>query len=499
MKEIQIVAEALGKARMQGRGCFCVVRCTTPESVAEARAALQRVEAWTWYDLDATHYASGHDLVAAVPLGPQDVAVAFSLPGPEKPTWHQSLSEEAAALEGPNGPRLVAIVGLKQMKAMNDLAPRVFRAKKAFVAWPEPEMVAGTAAPPPSAPAPGAPGGPDPEHVAAAIEAKLNLMESGPEKARLMLRLGLIRAQQGRVESARVCGTKVARLFKEAGDLRGLAQSYELLATLAEKSGNGEQAIEWLQHALDAWHGSGDEANKADCHAKIGHLFYVRGGRDRAAQHFQLAIEIDEALGNKAKVAAGLRRLGLLAEEEQKFPLAEKLYSDAADVVRSLNDRVGLSRCYHHLGRLCERMGEYREALKWHTESLALKEELSDRLGMATSLHHLGNTHLFLKDLASAREHYEKALVIEQEHGDFQGRAATTQQLAEVAMYDHRWPDALRDYLVAQQLWRQLGSPLAGLVAPQIAQAKELMDPASIEEIELEAAGIVSRGLATQS
>ena len=496
----EAVVEALLEAKARGRGMIAFVRCQSPEAVEAAANQFRGLDGWQWHDMDAGDFEDGHEMLThaqALSVDPEDVWVAFGVPngeGPDgKPGFYEAMKDDAQLIAVVGGPKLIVLGGIPQLRSFSKLTPDLWRRKRVFTAWPTPERSsdAPAAGRPrsrrdgdvPTAGAQQAVSG-DPTLILEALSARLQSAERPEDKAKLFNRLGLVLQQIGRIEDARVATTKAARLYKETGDVRGLGQCYELLATLAERRGNLENARDWMQYALEIWISAADESRASECHAKLGHLSYVLGDREAAAQQFQLAIEIDEALDDKAKVSAGLRRLGLMAEEEEKYKLAEKLYNDAADLVRELGDKVGLSRCHHHLGRLYERMALYSEAFEWHRKSLELKEELGDRLGIATSYHHLGNTYFFSREFDQARELYLRALTIEDEVGDHHGRASTMQQLGECCMLQDSWADALWYFLASQYLWKLLGMPQQRMAGRLVKEAIEMLDADVAEQVQ---------------
>lgn len=494
MEEVQTVCDALSQARERGRGALAFVRAQTDTSLDAARAAFLATAGWKWHEIDARDCETGHELLTrakGLTVDEDDVWLAWGLPpgaGPNgHPDWYSSMEQDVRIIEILGGPRIVVFVGVPQMQAFVRIAPELWKRKRAFVAWPEPEETGPTVRVDPSgAPRPGSEQVvqtlSDPEAVIAAFTQRLKTTEEVGARAELFHRLALVLGSQGRLEEARVSATKAARLFKDKNSVEGLAQCYELLSSLAERRGNIEVARDWIAFALECWQQVDNKTRASECHAKHGHLAYVLGDRELAAQQFQLALEIDEGLGNKAKVAAGLRRLGLMAEEEQKYKLAEKLFDDSHEICEELEDEVGMSRSFHHKGRLYERTQDYVKAFEMHRQSLELKEKLGDRLGIATSYHHLGNTYFFTREYDQAKQCYQQALAIEDDVGDNQGRAATLQQLGEVAMAEYRWGDALWYFMAAHALFRQLGS-MAHTVALHIARAQEMLDEETVDQI----------------
>lgn len=496
MKHVDAILDVLVETRKRGRGAVTFIRVQSADSLSDALATLLRQREWKWHEIDAADCDDGHQLLErakGLTVDPNDVWLVYNLPDSRgadgDPRFYQSMAKDLNLIEVVGGARIVFLVGVPQMQAISRLAPQLWQRKRAFSAWPEKEEVEQRAVKVDVSAGPGQSGGTDlveggtGDALVAALTGQLKASTSKHEKSRLFQKLALVLAGLERVEAARTAATKAARGFKDEGDMRSLAQCYELLGSLAEKRGNVDVARDWIGFALDSWTAVGDELRTSECHAKHGHLSYVLGDREQAAQQFQLAIEIDEALDHKNKVSAGLRRLGLMAEEEQKYKLADKLYNDAADICRELEDDIGLSRSLHSLGRLHERMGSYVEAFNFHRQSLELKEGLGDRLGMATSYHHLGNTYFFTREYEQAKACYGQALEIEDEVGDHQGRASTLQQLGEVSMAEYRWGDALWYFMAAHHLWRQLGSPQVHAVQVHIARASEMLDEATVAQV----------------
>ncbi len=503
LKALEPVLHSLLQARDFRRGVLAAVRCGTPEEVDAAVETLLSTDHGLAFEIVAPGEGatSGEAALASAKSSCRSlnaVVIWRRLPKPRltgEDPWYATLGKAVEELEKPGGARVLIVATMREIKGLVENAPKFWQRRRTLAAWPEPPRPQTAGPTPPVRPSQASPDQPgavmmtadgatqDPDAIVAHLEERAAAAQ-GIERARGYLRIALVRNAQHRLDDARSNAMRAAKIFKDLTEARGLGQCYEVLGSVAERIGDIPEAQEWISQAVEAWHTLGEDVRKAECHAKLGHLAYVRGDRERAAEQFQLAIQIDEALGNLDKVAAGLRRLGLLAEEEQKWPLAEKLYRDALEIVAKKGDEPGLARCHHHLGRLYERMGDYDRALERHEEARQLKERLDDRVGLATTYHHLGNVHFFKRLWDDARYYYHKALYIESDLKDRQGLAATNQQLAEVAMNEFEWDQALAQFLLAQHLWKQLGSPIHVALNAPIKRAKDMVDKAVIAAAE---------------
>jgi tetratricopeptide (TPR) repeat protein len=408
------------------------------------------------------------------------------------PDFYAGMDEQAHHFSTNGAVRVVALVELSTMQAMTRAIPAVWRSKSKFLAWPEAKTSQSQRSAPQNEqrtrrrPADGS-------HMLSTVEEKLSKENSPLELAGLHRKRSQLLADAGRLEEARKAATQAARIYRDNSALDHLAESYELLSSIAERSGALKAARDWMTFALESWELAGQDERIAECHAKKGHLHYLLGDKDTAAQHFQLAIARDEAKGRSAKVAAGLRRLGLMAEESGRFKIAVKLYTESMVIVERLGDRIGLSRAKHHLGRLAERTGNYVEAFEYHKQSLELKEVLNDTQGMASSYHHLGNTYYRSRDLRAAHQMYLQALDLENELNDHHGRANTLLQLALVQSERFDWESALIFSLCAHHAWRRLGMKQQVQAAEvRIQTAEQMVKPHRRQEVVSEAQQMIA-------
>jgi tetratricopeptide (TPR) repeat protein len=500
VKQVVSTLSALIGAREDGLGAVAFVRCANKSFVDKARQqfihAVMGDSVWHWHELNAADVSSLSEVFAkarTLSTASTDTILAYNFPPADgagsRDGFYDDVSAELRHINAETGARMVCLITVSALQAFVRGQKELWSARAAFVAWPSPPPKLGGPADS-NAQQTMAEEGKTPAQLAEALKERIRGLSAGVEKAELTMRYALFRASEGQLEEARMAAIHSAKQFKDSSELRQMALAYELLGSLAERRGDVDEARDWLRTAISTWQDKGNEEHTAECFAKLGHLSYLCGDHEQASRQFQKALEIDDALGNKAKVSAGLRRLGLLAEGQSDYEMAAKMYREAAEVVDEIGDRPGLSRCYHHLGRLHERSGDLEEALRWHTRSRKLKEELEDRLGLATSYHHLGNVYFLMKNLDDADSYYQRALKLELEFNDLFGRASTLKQLGEVSMARSDRQDAMRCFLFAYSLWKELGSPLQHSVVAHIARLRELIDEETVKALENETRGL---------
>ncbi|HIA03456.1 MAG TPA: tetratricopeptide repeat protein, partial [Myxococcales bacterium] len=358
MKQLDTLLQALASLSTNSRGGFCIVRCQNQATMRDAYAELTAQEEYTWHTLDVSELdSSAQTIETAIGLisGPNDVCIIHGLPADSgktsEPEFYRVLETQRNGVATSGGPRLVILLNIPQLRAISRLAPKLFKEKNAYVAWPvqdlgqsdnraegdeknETQTFTGGSQTQVSRE--------EAIKVIRRLKEQTQTMANTSERAQTILKIALIQSSQGMLEEARQTGSQAARIYKELSDMQGLAQCYEVMGSLAERRGNVKFAIEWMRHACEAWRGVGNEVRTAEVGAKLGHLCYVTGNHEDAAKYFQEAISIDEALGNEIKVSAGLRRLGMLALDQDQFPVAENLFRQSKDMCDHLDDRVGM-------------------------------------------------------------------------------------------------------------------------------------------------------------
>ena len=222
------------------------------------------------------------------------------------------------------------------------------------------------------------------------------------------------------MESARIAGDR-------AGEAWVLNQLGFALATLRD----GE-AFEHLEHALAIRRELGDFRGEAQTAIGLATAYLnTRGPGEDALRYMQHAVDLLQPAGATSMLAAALNNLGEVYLGLGNLAAAEDRYIQARDISREIGGYVeghalhNLGRVYQLLVRLDEAVASFEEARLRHRASGML-------FGEARALKHLGELHTQTGDLDGARISLAEALRIFEQIGDQAEVAETAPLLAAV-------------------------------------------------------------------
>jgi tetratricopeptide (TPR) repeat protein len=149
---------------------------------------------------------------------------------------------------------------------------------------------------------------------------------------------------------------EASTILRQAGDLRGVAQTLENLGVVSAMEGHQERARNYFRQCLDLYRQLGDKMGVAGTVRFLGQLSYRDGDYEGAKQLLEECLSLERQLGSVQRVAEALGFLGTIAEGAGRVADARALYREslatyaragnparADDVLRRLLDLEPLS------------------------------------------------------------------------------------------------------------------------------------------------------------
>jgi predicted ATPase len=277
-------------------------------------------------------------------------------------------------------------------------------------------------------------------------------------------RIARIHRQRGEEARAREVLVRALALFREGGDLRGVASSLDDLAQVERLRGDIEAAQHAADEALSLRRAHGDKRGEAVSLTTLTAIELSRGNLAAAEAHAQAALAIREEINDRAGITASLNALGALASERGDLDRAEACWKQALTEARKMGDRRTQSFLLNNLGealtKASVRLSEARSVLEAARD---LGHELGDRRMMAEVERNLGMCLLKANDdkadatlvhaLALAKEYGGKEMIAEANHAIGTLRARTL--FDATGAVDRRAEEA---FLTAIDQFRELGN-----------------------------------------
>ncbi len=228
---------------------------------------------------------------------------------------------------------------------------------------------------------------------------------------------------------------------------------------LALSQGDLARAATLLEEGLSLFRELGDMAGVATSLSHLGLLAYYRGDLARAAILHEEGLTLVRQLGDTAGIARSLNNLGMVAQEQGDLARAEVLYAECLALDRALGDPSGIASSLGNLGLVAQFQGDLDRAATLHAEGLAQFQELGDTAGIARSLNYLATVAQEQGDIFRAAALYEQSLALDRALGYPESIVCSLEGLAATAVVGQP-ARAARLYGAAAALREAIGLPL---------------------------------------
>jgi predicted ATPase/DNA-binding XRE family transcriptional regulator len=157
-------------------------------------------------------------------------------------------------------------------------------------------------------------------------------------------------------------------------------------AVIAFHRGEQMRATSLLGESLRLFRELGDIRGVAQVLAELAYIANDRGEYNRSASLYTEALGLFRNLEERTRFAQTLNDLANVRLNQEEYDLARGLYTQALSLSRELGDTRAIAIALNNLGSVAEREGEYEQAINLFAESLELRRALGDQPGIALSL-----------------------------------------------------------------------------------------------------------------
>jgi predicted ATPase/DNA-binding CsgD family transcriptional regulator len=179
-------------------------------------------------------------------------------------------------------------------------------------------------------------------------------------------------------------------IWRELGDLDGVASALNGLGMIDRELGKYERAGERFEEALSIWTGLNDAAGIAVAHHNLGLVATAQGDYYRARSHHETARTLRRQLGNIGGVAYSLWALATVARLTGDNATAAKQYQESLAIFSDLGDLQGEAHALHGLAKVAQQGENDAEALRQFRELLILRQSLGERDWLVESFEGIG-------------------------------------------------------------------------------------------------------------
>ncbi|WP_442923053.1 CHAT domain-containing protein [Microcoleus sp. A006_D1] len=266
--------------------------------------------------------------------------------------------------------------------------------------------------------------------------------------------------QQGTVEALRSAIVKyeeALKLYREAGDRGGEANTLKNIGNVYYYLGEKQKALEYYNQSLPLSRAVGDAKREAATLNNIGIVYYYLGEKQKALEYYNQSLPLSRAVGDRSGEANTLINIGRVYSDLGEKQKALEYLGQSLLLYRAVGDRSGEANTLSKNGNIYKGLGEKQKALEYYNQSLLLYRAVGDRSGEANTLTDIGNIYIGLGEKQKALEYLGQSLLLYRAVGDRSGEANTLINIGSVYSQLGEKQKALEYYNQSLPLSRAVG------------------------------------------
>jgi predicted ATPase/class 3 adenylate cyclase len=278
----------------------------------------------------------------------------------------------------------------------------------------------------------------------------------GKKIIKLMLRRGAIRELVGQWEESANEFLEALHLATSIDNWNLIGRANRRLGQLFMLRGNYNEALDFLNAALNAFQKASEAEGTAKTLGNLGNLYFRQGQYETAQDWFTQSIEISRSIQKEAGNVNTVANLALVFMNQGKYDDGVRWLSEQIDISEFNRDKQGLNNLYTNLGIVYLEKGSLDSALICLEKGLKLSEDLGNKLLMTICIGSIGAVWEKKGDYGKAMTHFERDLVLCNELGDKQGIAIACGLIGDLLSNSGRFDESIEYLEKAKNLSSEL-------------------------------------------
>jgi predicted ATPase/class 3 adenylate cyclase len=257
--------------------------------------------------------------------------------------------------------------------------------------------------------------------------------------------------------------------------IRGMGEVYQFI-------GKYDSSLTVLQSGKDLLNSTIlSPAQRAGIYRRMGDTAHKKGDQDQAIYFLQQALDVigePDDLQSQAEAALIYARLGWCQFMQSDLENAKKAVITARKYAGEANSLTTLAMTENHLGGILFRQGDLQQAIQHTRTAMDYWQEIGYSWGFAAALSNLGILESASGNWQAAFNSIKRSLELRQKMGDVDGVAITSHNLGQIArnqgdvlQAEHYYRDSLAVSIPFQMNWHAANS-FAGLAQSLLYQGK---------------------------
>lgn len=231
-------------------------------------------------------------------------------------------------------------------------------------------------------------------------------------KARACYYLAYVYSIKGDLPEAERYASLSLNFFEEAGDSRGIINSYNVLSYFAEQKKDFKNAIAFIEQAIDIARSTQDTVPLAGAINSLGNIYNDMAMFNQAIDAYFETLRLSELKGDSSGIAMAYGNIGLMYYHQKDMVRALEFCFKKLPISKAKNDMWEVTKTYNTIATIYNAKTEYDSALIYFREGLKLDKQMNYPSRIASAYNNIASTYLLLSETDSAEWYINKALAL---------------------------------------------------------------------------------------
>jgi tetratricopeptide (TPR) repeat protein len=205
-------------------------------------------------------------------------------------------------------------------------------------------------------------------------------------RARALYCAAVLADIQSDPDAAESLSRESCEIYRQAGDLQGMATTITVMAFQAQRRGRYDESTALFSETAALWERLGDATAVELATSNVAHSAKTAGNFELARRLFKQLVASSQERGDIRAFTSALNGLGDVAAAEGNHDAARRYYQESLARYRQIDDRWGVARVLADLANVDLHAGDYQVADRSLMAALQAFKALGHQRGVARQL-----------------------------------------------------------------------------------------------------------------
>ncbi len=152
--------------------------------------------------------------------------------------------------------------------------------------------------------------------------------------------------------------------------LSNIADTYSLMS-------DDKKAVFYVQKGIEEAKKKGEKATESRCYIVLSRIYVKRSDFDEALRYLQKALEIQNTLGHTYELAVIMYEIGELHFQKGDYPIAKEHTSQAIAYAESIHSESMMRKAYRLFAEIHEKLGAFKESNEYYKKLIEINQKIT--------------------------------------------------------------------------------------------------------------------------